>query len=231
MSVHSKAFNQIDRLETSGKRVAVSYSGGKDSMVIMDLCKARLKSFKAFFWFAVPGLEICERQMRVAVERWGIEVEQMPHWDTCINAMKSGTWCDPANEFKGMPAMTLKQAYAQALDSLECDVILTGMKDADGLMRRHFFANIRDNVTAKAFWDKIHHPIKEWSKKDVLDYLRMKNIPLPDAEKKAVTSGVGLGHDSLCWLHDSHPQDFQKLTKWFPYAEAAIKRREWFGVA
>ena len=47
---------------------------------------------------------------------------------------------------------------------------------------------------------------------------------------RSVTSGVGLDHASLCWLHDSHPEDFKKLLEWYPYAEACIWHREWYDV-
>jgi hypothetical protein len=128
-----------------------------------------------------------------------------------------------------MPDMDLKTGYAYAMSVCEANVCATGMKDADGLPRRHFFANIRDG--GNLFWNRLVHPVREWNKKDVLDYLQVNNIPIPEAEPGAVTTGVGLVHDALCWLHDRHPADFQKLLKWYPYAEAAIKRREWFGVA
>ena len=151
----------------------------------------------------------------------------MPHWGM-VQAMKEGLWCDAAPGADKIPELDLKLGYAFAMDATDSTLCATGMKDADGLPRRQFFANLRDSKNP--FWDRLIHPIREWTKKDVLDFLKVNNIPLPDCEAGAVTTGVGLGHDSLCWLHDKHPADFEKLLKWYPYANAAIKRRDWYKI-
>lgn len=209
--------------------ILVSYSGGKDSLAVMDLC---VKAFgagrvKAFLWYCVPELELDNAAVRLAQERWGVDPVQLPHW-YMVKAMKDGLWCDQSPGIDKLPDLDLKLGYAYAMHVCEAQVCATGMKDADGLPRRHFFANIRDS--GNDFWNRLVHPIREWNKKDVLDYLRANGIPIPESEPGAVTTGVGLVHDALCWLHDKHPADFQKLLTWYPYAEAAIKRREWFGV-
>ncbi|MGN6643836.1 MAG: phosphoadenosine phosphosulfate reductase domain-containing protein [Verrucomicrobiota bacterium] len=207
--------------------IAVSYSGGKDSLAVMDLCCKIFPTVRAFFWYCVPDLEVCNEWMRFAKERWNVEVVQLPHWDM-MTAMKNGVWCDATKGIDKLPEMKLKDAYAYSLDLVETDFCATGMKDADGLPRRQFFANLRDSKDP--IWRRLIFPIRDWNKKDVLDYLKTNGIPIPEAEPGAVTTGVGLNHDSLCWLHDKHPEDFKRLLKWYPYAEAAIKRRDWYGV-
>lgn len=229
MSVLAKSLADLEALSRRVPSVLVSYSGGKDSLAVIDLC---VKVFgrdrvKAFFWFTVPDLEVCNAQLRYCRERWGVDPAQIPHWDM-VKCMKEGLWCDQSPASEKIPELDLKLGYAYAMHVCEAQVFATGMKDADGLPRRHFFANIRDG--GNPFWNRLMHPIRDWCKKDVIDYLRANGIPVPESEPGAVTTGVGLVHDALCWLHDRHPADFQKLLKWYPYAEAAIKRREWFGV-
>jgi len=227
-SVFQDSFRQLDKLaEQYNGECIVAFSGGKDSLAAIDLCAKAFTKVRAFFKFMVPGLEVCERQMRWARERYGIEVIQFPSIGV-IEAKRDGVWCFPLDidlPPQGYPLKVSFQ-YAQELTGLKC--IMTGMKDADGLKRRQFFANIRDG--GDPIWHDVHHPIKDWRKKDVLDYLKVNKIPLPSAEKGSVTSGVGLDHDSLCWLHDEHKQDFEKLETWFPYAGAAIARRKFYGI-
>lgn len=229
MSNIQRTIHDLETLARRERDILVSYSGGKDSLAVMEMC---VKVFgasrvKAFFWFTVPDLEVCNKQMQFCRDRWGVEPIQVPHWDMVMQ-MKNGLWCDPTPKIDKLPDMDLKTGYAYAMDVCECGVVATGMKDADGLPRRHFFANIRDG--GNPFWNRLVHPLREWKKKDVIDYLKANNIPVPESESGAVTTGVGLVHDALCWLHDKHPNDFKKLLKWYPYAEAAIKRRDWFGV-
>ncbi|HZQ45959.1 MAG TPA: hypothetical protein VFC07_03025, partial [Verrucomicrobiae bacterium] len=78
-------------------------------------------------------------------------------------------------------------------------------------------------------WDDVFYPIKGWNKHDVLAYLRMQNIPLPDAHQ-GNTSGVDLSTRSLLWLHDAYPDDFKLLCRYFPYAEAVVYRRKFYGI-
>ena len=207
--------------------ILVALSGGKDSLAVMDICAKSFPKVQAFFKYLVPGLAVLEKQFQFAQDRYGIEVFQFP-CNATLEAQAAGIWCDSVADFKipqgGIP---LKLSFAYALEVSGCPIMATGMKDADGLPRRQFFANIRDG--GDSLWNRVIHPLRAWSKKDVLDYLKANNIPLPSQEGGA-TGGVGLNHDSLCWLHDNHPEDFAKLLKWFPYAGAAVKRREWFGV-
>jgi len=229
MSVVQRSLESLTELASRQPEILVSYSGGKDSLAVMEMC---VKIFgasrvKAFFWYTVPDLEVCNKQMRFCRERWGVDPVQIPHWDM-VKCMANGLWCDATPGLDDMPELDLKLGYAYALSVTGSQIVATGMKEADGMPRRHFFANIRDS--GNPFWHRLVHPIREWSKKDVIDYLKANSIPVPEAEKGAVTTGVGLVHDALCWLHDKHPEDFQKLLRWYPYAMAAIKRRDWFGV-
>lgn len=232
MSVLQQSLDSLTTLARREAFILASYSGGKDSLAVIDLC---VKTFgacrvKAFFWYLVPDLDVDKRQLDFARERWGIDPVCIPHWDGCVNAMRNGLYCDVKGwKLDDLPKLDLKMAYAHAMSLTDAPVCATGMKDADGLPRRLFFANIRDG--GNPFWKRLVHPIRAWNKKDVLDYLRTNNIPIPESVPGFVTSGVSLAYESLIWMHDSHPDDFKKILKWFPYAEAAIKRRDWFGLA
>ncbi|HZV35107.1 MAG TPA: phosphoadenosine phosphosulfate reductase family protein [Verrucomicrobiae bacterium] len=206
----------------------VGFSAGKDSLAVLDLCAKTFKKVHPVFFYLVPGLEVIEVIHRWAQQRYGVEVIQIPS-TSLITAKKHGTFCNPLAALEKAPdEIPLKMRLAYGLDMVGCHLCATGMKDADGFQRRQFFGNIRDGKDP--FWNRVIHPIRSWTKKDVLDYLKVNDIPLPDSEPGAVTSGVGLEHNCLNWLHDKHPEDFKKLCKLFPYAEAAIKRREWFGI-
>ena len=50
----------------------------------------------------------------------------------------------------------------------------------------------------------------------------------PEDVKEKITN---LSTPALLWLHDYHPDDFQKLLRFFPYAEAVVKRRDWYDIA
>jgi phosphoadenosine phosphosulfate reductase len=224
----SDSLKQLEALrDAHTDSILVGYSGGKDSLVTMDLCCRVFRKVAAFYMYCVPGLPHIERQIEYARSRWGVTVLQFPDFRT-VFGLKEGAYCDSVKAFDSIKDFGLREAYGYAMEASGIRHIAVGMKDSDGLRRRQFFANIRDG--SQELWTRVHFPIKKWRKKDVVDYLHIQKIPLPASIKGAVTTGVGLDHDSICWLHDTHPEDFRIFSKWFPYAEAEVKRRDWFGV-
>lgn len=228
MSLISTTLRYMEQQAAKHGEVVVAYSGGKDSLVVMDLACRTFPKVRAFFKYLIPNLEYCEEWMRFSKDRWGVEVIQFPH-EMMLESLANGVWCN-ANvglaKGIGRGGLPLKLSFAYAFALSGSPICATGMKDADGLKRRQFFSNIRDG--GDPIWNRVIHPIRGWRKKDVIDYLTVQKIPLPKQERRAVTSGVGLGHTELCWLHDDYPEDFKKLLRFYPYAYAAIKRREWF---
>lgn len=211
--------------------VTVAYSGGKDSLAVMDLCcKVFPKgSVRAFMKVLVDGLEVEQQWIRYARNRWGVDVTTF-HSELRFFALRRCDFCDPNPKNADVPAerIPLKWSYAYGLSKTGTGLLATGMKAADGLKRRHFFANTRDSPDP--FWRRVIHPIQHWKKSDVLSYLKVNRIQIPASRGNAVVSGVGLDPESVCWLHDCHPDDFRKLEKVFPYVGAMVKRRDWFDI-
>jgi len=145
----------------------------------------------------------------------------VPHW-SAINSLKFGYYCNPAaeNEYE-VPQMSLWNIYASMIKLTGIPVILTGFKRSDSNSRRRFMAWSSSN-------EQIIHPIAGWRKRDVIGYLQFKGIPLPPSSG-AQTTGVDLTDRELLWLYDTYPRDFDALLKYFPFAEAVVKRREMFG--
>lgn len=231
MAVLQDTLKLMQELAGAHDFAVVSFSGGKDSLVVMDLACKVFKHVEAFHWFMVPGLRYIEEQMMAAKRRWGVDVVQIPHWDL-INALREGVFCDAHDVLFEVEPMTLRDGYAYALETFGARLILNGMKECDGMQRKMFFSRIERHIgTANgAVWECIKSPIRKWHKRDVLDYLEANGIQPPRTPSGVVSFGVGLTHQSLTWLHDEYPDDYKKLLKWFPYAEAVLKRREWYGI-
>jgi phosphoadenosine phosphosulfate reductase len=71
--------------------VIVSYSGGKDSAVVLDLCHRYFKTVHAFFMYQVSDLSFQEATLRRAEKKYGIEIYRVPHFEnsTCSSATGS----------------------------------------------------------------------------------------------------------------------------------------------
>jgi hypothetical protein len=83
-------------------------------------------------------------------------------------------------------------------------------------------------MTTTQHWDVVS-PLSEWTKLDVLSYLKGRGLPIPDSSGRSAT-GIDLSTPALLWLHDNFPHDFAKLCEVFPFTEAVVWRREWYGI-
>lgn len=200
--------------------VVVAYSGGKDSMTVMDLCCRTFARVEAFYMYLVPGLESEEAKLRACEERWGVKVRQMPHWAS-IRSLSTLAYVDPQPAIDLLPQWQLQDCYQLMMDDTGCKYVAVGAKKADSSWRRRF-------MKGTAGWQFLLNPIADWNKFDVLGYLAAQRIPIPQARQGKNATGLDLSLASLRHLHDTHPDDFARLEEFFPYVRAAIHHRDWF---
>ena len=201
--------------------VCVAYSGGKDSMSVMDLCCRTFKRVEAFYMYFVPGLESEEEKLRFCADHFGVKVRQMPHWAS-IRCLRTWAYVDPQPALDLLPEWTLRDCYQLMLDDTGCAFVAAGAKKSDSSWRRRF-------MKGTEHWDFLLNPIADWNKFDVLGYLKAQGIPIPEARQGKNATGIDLSMASLRHLHDTHPRDFERLCEYFPYARAAIEHRQLFG--
>lgn len=219
---------ELEMRREESPAVVVGFSGGKDSMVVLDLCARTFDRVEAFFMYLVPGLEcidvaLAEMEARYA---WcnkgeGIRIRQYPHW-LVQRYLAEGLFCNPRHTMDDIAGMewSLRDVYDTVAKDFDIPVVATGAKLADSMWRRWQMAS----------WCKdLLQPLREWGKLDVLAYLKARNLPIPESSGRAAT-GIDFSTPSLCWLHETYPEDFKRLCNVFPYAEAVIWRKKWYGV-
>ena len=152
--------------------VIVSYSGGKDSLVVADLCLRTFKHVEFFFMEFVPGLSMSDEVVEDAKKRWGVTVRRYLHW-SAINAIADSVYCDGWK--KQIKKATLTDIYTQVRRDTGLETIATGAKRADGIWRKRVMASSKS--TGDVLW-----PIAGWQKAHILAYLHTRKIPVPDSE-------------------------------------------------
>lgn len=202
--------------------VIISFSGGKDSWVILDLAKRFSKRVEAFAMELVPGLEVFERPLRDAEQRYGINIKRYPNW-TRASYLEMGTYCF---EPEYVPIISLADIQRLARYEFGIADVATGTKRSDSSARRR-----QANALTKT--PGLLAPIFDWKQRDVVSYCRTQRLPIYPGLTQycgSISSGVGLETDTLCWLHDWHPEDFRKIEQTFPFIQAAVLRRDWYGI-
>lgn len=222
MSIVTDTLRQLEKAAKDNSQVLVGYSGGKDSRAVMDLCSRTFETVVGFHMYFVPGLKVIREQIDYAKERWKVPMMFFPHWGF-FKAYTSGLYCDPGHVFDDVGDYSLPHIHAAAAKEAGIKLIAHGGKKRDGLWRK-WALNHHKNQPYEMLY-----PIVEWTKYDVLAYLKAQNIPIPDSASP-IAGGIGLDTATLLWLHDHHLEDFEKIEVYFPYIRAVVCRREWYGV-
>jgi 3'-phosphoadenosine 5'-phosphosulfate sulfotransferase (PAPS reductase)/FAD synthetase len=224
-SIFSKTISNLQLQADIHDEIIVSYSGGKDSLCVLDMCAKVFRKVVCLFLYFVEDFQYIQPQLKYPQERYGIEVVKYPHW-AYINSLRNMEYCDAHPELSKYPPATPIEVYQAAMDEIGIPFLAMGAKKADSLWRKRWYSQISKSPK----YSNIIFPILEWHKWDVLAYLKIHNIPIPpDETSKSRANGADLSTNFICWLHDNHPDDFKRLLKRFPYAEAVIYRRQFYG--
>jgi tRNA(Ile)-lysidine synthase TilS/MesJ len=217
-NIFQKTFRHLEGLaEVNDSKILIAYSGGKDSLVVLDMCSKIFEQIICFYMYIVPGISIVEQQIKYAQDRYGVEVIQYPHW-ILSRFLKQGIYCNADYRHDEIPDLKPNDIFALAREDSGLWLIATGQKKSDTMWRRRNLSQETPGVI---------NPLKDWNKYEVLAYCKLHNIPLPDSAEGNV-SGIDLSERTLLWLYDKHPEDFKKLLKIFPFAEVPIMRKQFY---
>ena len=73
------------------------------------------------------------------------------------------------------------------------------------------------------------YPIAHWTKSDVMAYIRKERLYLPKDSRGLGFSFKSLAGEELAWVKETYPEDYKKIIQMYPFAEAAVKRLEYYG--
>lgn len=216
MSRIIETWEDVKRKSEQYESVLVSYSDGKDSRVVMDLCCANFRRVVGFVMSIAPGLRVIAEGIQWAKERYSVDIIEVPHW-SCYRELNSGNYGVPVSH---NVKYGLKRVCDNVIRKTGIELIASGHRKSESFERA---AALSMGVIPG--WQ----PIANWIDKDVFSYMKIKSIPVPSTMKKNM-SGVGMEVESLLWLHANYPDDFEKLEKIYPLIRGVIKRKELRGI-
>lgn len=206
----------LDFLKSQTDNVILFYSGGKDSLVLLDILSKYFKVNLAFMYF-VPELYHIEKYISFAEKKYDVRCIKYPHW------MLSQYFNDNYFRFhqkEPIPNIKLYDVINKAKSDFGCQYVVMGMKKADSLNRRlmlntYFMEAI--NLDSRTYY-----PLSNWKKADCIAYIRQKRLPFPISYSVSNSSGMDLNKEVLLWLRKNEPNDYEKVLKQFPFAESII---------
>jgi phosphoadenosine phosphosulfate reductase len=225
----ASAHDALARAKAAGAdRVLVALSGGKDSLVSLDLAAQAFgaRNVVAFFMYLVPDLHCEQGPVRAAARRYGIELVTVPHWDlgrmlkyAVLRTHINGTdkWRD------------IKLGDVELLVRHKTGIrwIVYGHRADESLERRGMLKDVDGCDVERA---RVY-PLRWWKGRDSYAYLRQKRIPVPSMFGGTRNAGISLAPNVLRYLRDHHPSDYAKVIEMFPFAEAVLFRDEAYGLS
>lgn len=205
--------------------VIVALSGGKDSLVTLDLCVRAfgVERVKAFHMYLVRGLRCVEDGLRRCEKRYGIEVLYVPHW-MLGQAYKNATYMPHRSRADGWRDTKMMDIETAVRTTFGLDWIAYGHRQNDSIERVGMLSRNRGfDLKGRRVY-----PLRAWNEAAVVAYMRARKIPAPPrltVLKRAMT-GISFQEDVLIAIRDQYPDDFAKIVEKFPYITAKLVRHE-----
>ncbi|MCP4148098.1 MAG: phosphoadenosine phosphosulfate reductase family protein [bacterium] len=213
----TRCLRVIQDIREKTDSVACFYSGGKDSLVILDLLIQRFRRVVPVFMYLVKDLEHIKPFLEYPQKKYGVDVLQYPHWglsgDLRRNRLKYFS-----NSSSNIPALTIRDIENAVRVDTGIEWMASGQRKSDSLDRRIMM----DTYRMGAINDKSRRffPIAEWLTRDVLKYIKMKKIIPPVSYRGFNNSGgVSLDYAEIKFIKEHFPNDYEKIKKVFPLVD------------
>lgn len=218
IDVYTSAHNSLCELRKETDSVIVAFSGGKESLCVLDLAVQVFPIVKLVHLEFVSGLRCVEDSLDFARLRYGLDIHYLPHaW--MVNALQTGEYRFSSYKLDKLKMLKYGDMYEVAKAELGCQHLLTGARRSDSRQRRI--------LMDQGLFPGIH-PLADWSKSHVLAYLKRHQIPLPP-QMKGSTTNISISMQDIIWLAETFPDDFDRFRKVFHFAPAAVARKRFYG--
>jgi phosphoadenosine phosphosulfate reductase len=198
--------------------VLVSFSGGKDSVITLDLCARHFKTVRAFFMYTVPGLSFQEACLNWYEQKYGIEILRSPH-PMLSDFLAAGTL---RKEDWACPRISFNEVYSYAREQTGCWWIAAGERIADSIVRRAMMkkSGSIDEKRGRFF------PVAYFTKADVVKYIKHHRLKVSAESRFLGHSFRSLMPEEMFLVKKHYPADYEKIQVWFPFVDAAVYKFE-----
>lgn len=211
-------FEPVKAASRFSDEVIVSFSGGKDSVVVLDLCMRHFRKVHAFFMYQVPGLSFQEATLRWYEQRYGIEILRVPHPELAT-WLRLGVF---RHEDYGVPAINFNDVYHYVRRQTGGWWIAAGERIADSIWRR---AMMKQSGSIDRKRGRFY-PVAYFRRPDVVGYIERHRLKVSPESRYLGHSFRSLEPEEMFLTRLHYPDDFRKIERWFPFVGAAVAKFE-----
>ena len=211
-------FEPIKAASRISDECIVAFSGGKDSVVTLDLCARYFKRTHVYFMYIVPDLSFQEANLRWYEAKYGIEIERVPHF-MISEWLRLGVFRRP--DFT-VPNVSITDVYTYERITSGMWWLAAGERIADSIVRR---AMIKKSGSIDEKRGRIY-PVAHFSKADVVRYIKHHNLKLSPESRWLGHSFRSLEPQEMMLVRQHYPADYEKIRACYPLVDASIKQYE-----
>lgn len=198
--------------------VIVGFSGGKDSVVTLDLCCRYFRRVYPFFMYLVPGLSFQEAQLAWYEQKYGLKIERIPH-PMLSEWLRYGVF---GKYHLSSPVITFADVYHYLRMKSDIWWIAAGERIADSIVRR---AMIKRSGSIDEKRGRFY-PVAHFTKADVYAYLKRHRLKLAPETRVLGWSFRSLDPCDMVKIQEAYPADFERIVRMFPFVEAGCVKYE-----
>lgn len=209
-------FDSIKAASLIADEVIVAFSGGKDSVVTLDLCCKHFKKVHAFFMYQIPNLSFQNEIIGWAERKYSTEVLMIPHFEVS-NFFRYGSFSLPDANVR---IVSITDIYSYVREVFSCSWIAAGERIADSIVRR---AMIKRSSSIDLKRNRFY-PIANWNKKEIVSYIERNKLRTSPESKYLGHSFRSLMPEDMLKIKDVYPGDYAKIIKFYPFAESSAMK-------
>lgn len=213
--------------------ISVSFSGGKDSTVLLDLCRRCQRECRAVFFDS--GIEL-ESTMTI-VEALGVEIET-PELSMLEMCRRGGYWGrepdDPDRPGYDFKTVLISEPSGRWMARSGCSVIAMGLRAEESGGRAKRAATFGPLAFVRSLGHHVLCPLQDWEVSDIWAYIasnglrynaaydRMAEAGIPRREQRIGTllGGSADTRGRFVALKRAEPEMFNRLAAEFPMLRA-----------
>lgn len=203
------------------QRIIVGFSGGKDSVAMLDLCKEYFKDVYAFNMYFVDKMQLQEGYFRYIEDKYQIKILRLPHFELS-RIYQTQDSMHRSFELDKVPTIYFSDVENYVRDFFKCKWIAYGMMACESIERN---AMLKNNNGCDYEYAKLY-PLAFWNNQKVYAYLKTKNIHLPPeyyiSGRSANNPFVDL---TQILLKTYYPSDWERCMYKFPLAETVFAKQ------
>lgn len=211
-------FDSIKTMSKVTDSVLVAFSGGKESVVVLDMCFRYFKNVYPYFQYYVPGLSFNEKLLAWYENKYGVEIARVPVED--VGAMfRYGVYTAPDPTF---PVVSEADVWNYMRQETGIWYVAGGERINDSMMRR---ARIKHSGTIDEKSGRLF-PVAMWKTQEIYDYIKHHKLFLAK-EQKELKHSLRIFHaEDLLYIKNNLPDDYDRILHMFPLAGAITKKAE-----